>query len=779
MDVNYINSAFVDHIIEEVKKAKTIGRLILKDNRLNDIGVCKLIDFLISEQIELKNLYLFKNDITDIGAKHIALFISKTSNLPHEIHLSHNRITIEGAKAIFSAVKERGYPTMRVDSHNKPKPVPLWLRLEWNLIDVSVIYKTLGEMGLTTCSAEDRMKCTPTSCSDPVIPALHLYVIHLQYKPVEESTLLKETKRKVIQIQAEKKEKAESAPESVTEEKPAPVPRSLSEGNGLPLFIFLDTNAVINMIGHSGNKATFGTMAQYFTWKRLMEKSKKNEFGFTCFSEDKDKVCLVITNTVMQEVDHQKTKTNNNMVLKHLIVDQLQSETGYLSKAAEEQFLEVLGSHQGERLIQETGQRFIDMAQLNNPNLANDINLINVALFWNKEIGNTGTVVLITGDKGCLKMAKQHNLPASSLHELDQNLFQKNLLNVPWTASLLRECMPHSVVAADGDKMGDPIDFGPGRVFSEVREASKLVHTFLSNFTPVSVTITFKHLPDAKSVQLCGDFDNWSVLHDMTKVDIVHKEEDVRDMEEKQLYEDGEGEQENEENEEENKEDNPEGMDQEAVDEDNNEQNEDIEQQNDETVEQNEEIGDEQNEETVDEQNEETVDEQNEETVDEQNEETVDEQNEETVDEQNEENEENEENGDEAGEEQQEEPEEEQDEDKGDNEAAGEQTNQESAKKEDNQIAKLLDVEMHSKHNRPNFEWSVTLKLHPRLYYYKFLIDGQWTHDPSCIVAMNSYGNLTNILYVPGPNLTEAIMHAQSALHRWEAILKQVPTFAQ
>lgn len=52
--------------------------------------------------------------------------------------------------------------------------------------------------------------------------------------------------------------------------------------------------------------------------------------------------------------------------------------------------IEMLGAHQGERLISDEKATTIDVNNEEDRNLANDISLINVALFWNTEIGENG-----------------------------------------------------------------------------------------------------------------------------------------------------------------------------------------------------------------------------------------------------------------------------------------------------------------------------------------------------------------------------------------------------
>ena len=58
-----------------------------------------------------------------------------------QVHLSHNRITIEGARALLRSVPiaelDRGEGGRKARSN----PPALWLRLEWNVIDLDALDK--------------------------------------------------------------------------------------------------------------------------------------------------------------------------------------------------------------------------------------------------------------------------------------------------------------------------------------------------------------------------------------------------------------------------------------------------------------------------------------------------------------------------------------------------------------------------------------------------------------------------------------------------------------
>jgi len=118
--------------------------------------------------LKLRDCFFFKNDIGDAGAKKIADFLIKSNKCVRELHLSHNRITNQGARMLFEAVKECRYPLIE----NRPKKpneenneikdeklysTPLWLRLEWNMINEDSIETILKELGLVYCFSTARV----------------------------------------------------------------------------------------------------------------------------------------------------------------------------------------------------------------------------------------------------------------------------------------------------------------------------------------------------------------------------------------------------------------------------------------------------------------------------------------------------------------------------------------------------------------------------------------------------------------------------------------------
>lgn len=85
------------------------------------------------DRIQLQSLWLFDNRCTDAGAAAVAQVVSAFPEV-EEVHLSHNRLTVSGAIAVLDAVPV-GLKT--------PRSRPLWLRLEWNRIQL----QQLGQVG--------------------------------------------------------------------------------------------------------------------------------------------------------------------------------------------------------------------------------------------------------------------------------------------------------------------------------------------------------------------------------------------------------------------------------------------------------------------------------------------------------------------------------------------------------------------------------------------------------------------------------------------------------
>mmetsp|Transcript_22604 Transcript_22604/g.40801 ORF Transcript_22604/g.40801 Transcript_22604/m.40801 type:complete len:615 (-) Transcript_22604:205-2049(-) len=123
---------------------------------LDDNAIQILMEFLYSRDIVVQTLKLFRNEIGDGGAWAVAQFLAHTSLPVHEVHLSHNQMTERGALSLLELIAWSGqYPLNteiagRKDSQGN---APVWLRLEHNCIDWSLIHHRLGDQQISWCSS--------------------------------------------------------------------------------------------------------------------------------------------------------------------------------------------------------------------------------------------------------------------------------------------------------------------------------------------------------------------------------------------------------------------------------------------------------------------------------------------------------------------------------------------------------------------------------------------------------------------------------------------------
>eukprot|EP01080_Neovahlkampfia_damariscottae_P006450 gene6450-10457_t len=428
--------------LKQKEKEIILLHIDLQENNLNDDSIELLIHFLLEKKyIHLTKLRLWKNKIGNKGAKLIAKLIKESDYMIDEIHLSHNKIQLEGSKDLFDSIANNHW-------YSKHETKILWLRLEWNFIDYEEAKIYIKSLNISFCEAVNRKKCGTTFCVNKYKSEkskVHLYVFYLQYQEISESKKMNEMKNLII----EGKEKE------------------------IPLYIFLDTCSLIKMLTPS--KETKGSFAKNFTFKKLIEKAKEEKFGAE-MKNSSDKVYLIITDTVIQEIDYRKKMDYN---LRKLIIPQIQSERGYLSECMKLEFLEVLGAHQGELLNQQNEYQIFDRLEKSDRNHENDLILIEIALSWNDLFNSSGNVILISDDNDVVARAKRHNLPAEFLMTLDKNLDNINDDEV-WTSSVIKNCIPNAMFSN-----GKMINTTPLKksinIYEELEIAAKLIEKLLNN----------------------------------------------------------------------------------------------------------------------------------------------------------------------------------------------------------------------------------------------------------------------------------------------------------
>ncbi|CAE7250835.1 unnamed protein product [Symbiodinium natans] len=104
-------------------------------NKIGDKGCHSLLSLLFELRIGADKLKLHRNHLGRAAGQTLMHFLGQTEHPLNELHLSHNFITREGAVDILKGVAwNPRYPATLRDSLGRLKYVPLWLRLETNMI---------------------------------------------------------------------------------------------------------------------------------------------------------------------------------------------------------------------------------------------------------------------------------------------------------------------------------------------------------------------------------------------------------------------------------------------------------------------------------------------------------------------------------------------------------------------------------------------------------------------------------------------------------------------
>ncbi len=544
----------------------------MQENQFSDAGIEKLVNFLLNRThlIQVNALKLWKNKIGDVGAQHLARLIRELPYALVELHLSHNRITTQGALSILKAIESSDlYPRCKsskssklstkkcqatdnseeseessiddiveenansgtvVDDntndnqtqtvHIEEDPlntsndsdstssssgnidvtiespptketnnsyVPLWLRLEFNFINLELLEKGYDyKSALCPCDASNRNLCGPNSCSlvhkssqDNKKCKVHLYVFHLQYEKPEESTLLTDAKNTIQKIKQRSASSPSNGVEQVNEKEQISPEIAADEMfvSHLPTYIFIDTCAILNMIdGPKFVHPAEHRFCQNFNFKSLISKAMAHKFG-TALENEGDKVHLIVTDTVMQELDHRKSKEKREW-LREAIRRQIQSDQGYMEKCSRMKFMTCLGAHQGELLLKSSNTSFFSTPNVQG-NLYNDLKLLEVAMFWSKELGFNKNVIVLTSDYEVKRRARSHNIPAELIKNIDKSLtsFTAKNPDAPWTASVIKACMRE--VYKELSQNPGTITSNPNSIFAELESAGALVKKLL------------------------------------------------------------------------------------------------------------------------------------------------------------------------------------------------------------------------------------------------------------------------------------------------------------
>lgn len=168
-------------------RATVYKEIDFSDNELTSRGVALLINTLQECGIWVERMKLHKNKI-DSGEALAALLHHQEGALK-ELHLSHNRLsTVEGLRIVMAALDAKDSSGAPSYPHSN-RHVPLWLRLENNLMDNKDFQRRLDcevdqrgkRLDKAICHIHHSGECKNSYCTKPhPVPQVHLTYVHNQ-----------------------------------------------------------------------------------------------------------------------------------------------------------------------------------------------------------------------------------------------------------------------------------------------------------------------------------------------------------------------------------------------------------------------------------------------------------------------------------------------------------------------------------------------------------------------------------------------------------------------
>lgn len=487
---NYI-TPYTDATTGARTKKLRIIKFDLSCNVIDDQAVNKLVGFFRqnADSLIVNSLKLYQNKIGDAGCEAIAQLLAREDGPTlHELHLSHNRITTRGALSLMKALGE--CPRYPFETTQEKKLTPLWLRLEHNFIAAESIISFLSKEKIETCQVNAKgSSCTPSSCQH-ANAKMHLVFIHFQYwnealesakrameslrtEQLQESSdspnsgldTLEDGRKGDVEDNGEKSndakgEKGESSTSLVSslpnqsDEIQRPISSVVGtpkvDGKSLmrktvsagPLYLFMDTNAVVTAVLEPKHPWSFENLSKRFgtslkggrTPQKQNSESKKSSASESARDETpnsnnvkedpRSRVVLVVTDTVLGELDGMHKKK----IIKASVVNSL------LMEAERQGYLMMLGAHQGEKLVQalDAGHSQLGL----DVTTSNDRMIVDIALMFAEALGDSNCAMFISEDHGARLAARNRGLCVVSMSQL-QTVLPKHAKET-WSSLSLR-----------------------------------------------------------------------------------------------------------------------------------------------------------------------------------------------------------------------------------------------------------------------------------------------------------------------------------------------------
>jgi hypothetical protein len=436
--------------------------LALEQNRLTGHGVAALcaasLVWAVGEcplsRVALRRLRVHQNAIGDEGAEALAAYLSDLPPplLPHEVHLSHNRVTAKGALAIVAAAEGR-YP--RAAANGGPA-VPLWLRLEHNNVDVGAFNDGCAARSLVTCGCQPPAgaavggrgrggrgrggggssvaKCGPSLClrnASNAHAGRPLVAVHVPF--VGEQARAGEGEGGVTVAALAGRER---------------VPQTSSLSSADVLYIVLDTSAIVHMAAGLGE----------FNFGRLGMGAHSGHGTPTSLPGGPfdGSAVFVLLDTVLQQLDDNKgaekgfapatsAPISAGRSMARASVNSFMRTYPVLARAGA---LVTLSREDAEDVVRSGGMNVATVPGLRglDGRLDSDGLIVDAALVLSRGIGRAGSVLLATADIRQRNRASEAGLAAVLVEELGHRLAAPvSAPYIPFTCAFLTAVLPEDV----------------------------------------------------------------------------------------------------------------------------------------------------------------------------------------------------------------------------------------------------------------------------------------------------------------------------------------------
>jgi len=330
--------------VKKKKKRLVASTLNFSRNSIGDAGALQIVDYLQTRNISVQILKFSRNDIGDEGVFAVGQFISRSREPAREVYLSHNCISERGACSIMESIaRSQKYPYTAGSGKRDPAGhSPVWLRLEHNCINWSIIEHRLGQARIHWCASD----CHEGWASKDRAPMMCLHNTYMNQD---------------------------------------------GEIHEVPMYIFLDASALRQMLLQED---------RFFCFKSLLNLCRQGNMKCNPAQgsehdadEENDRIVFALTDSVLDELEESVEKDPEEQKRVQWFRS---SQESYLELGHGLGILEALETCGHKRLMKLLPRHEQSAAELQISERA--VKLFDFACLWASQIASDGRVLLVTGD---------------------------------------------------------------------------------------------------------------------------------------------------------------------------------------------------------------------------------------------------------------------------------------------------------------------------------------------------------------------------------------------